>query len=136
MLRPSEDAFATLADRGNLIPVVREIPADMDTPLSLFQRLDDGETSFLFESVEGGEKWARYSFLGSGARALFCASGSRVEWREGGETQVLEVDGDPLEVLRERLSAYRPVALEVRGDPGEGWNAARGARLVRREVQR
>ena len=57
-LRPSQDEFESLASRGNLIPVVREIVADMDTPLSLFRRLDDGRTAFLLESVEGGEKWA------------------------------------------------------------------------------
>jgi len=110
-LRPSQDEFESLASRGNLIPVVREIPADMDTPLSLFRRLDDGETAFLFESVEGGEKWARYSFMGVGARAMFRARGHQVEWTEDGETRRFRVEGDPLEVLRERLSRYRPVSL-------------------------
>ena len=71
VIRPSLEEFESLAARGNLIPVVREILADLDTPLSLFRRLDDGRTSFLLESVEGGEKWARYSFIGSGARASF-----------------------------------------------------------------
>ncbi len=56
MLLPSQEAFEELAKRGNLIPVVREILADLDTPLSIFRRLDDGRTSFLFESVEGGER--------------------------------------------------------------------------------
>ena len=60
VLRPSLEQFEALARRGNLIPVAREILADLDTPLSLFRRLDDGATSFLFESVQGGEKWARY----------------------------------------------------------------------------
>ena len=87
MFRPSEEAFEDLATRGNLVPVVREILADMDTPLSLFKRLDDGATSFLFESVEGGEKWGRYSFMGAGARALFRARGREVEWSSEGETQ-------------------------------------------------
>ena len=49
MLRPSQESFEELAKRGNWVPVVREILADMDTPLSLFRRLDDGQTSFLFE---------------------------------------------------------------------------------------
>jgi anthranilate synthase component 1 len=111
-LRPSQDEFESLASRGNLIPVVREILADMDTPLSLFRRLDDGRTSFLFESVEGGEKWARYSFMGVGARAMFRARGQEVEWTEGGQTRRFRVDGDPLQVLRERLSRYRPVSPE------------------------
>jgi len=111
-VRPSQDEFESLASRGNLIPVVREILADMDTPLSLFRRLDDGRTAFLLESVEGGEKWARYSFIGVGARAMFRARGPEVEWTEGGETRRFRVDGDPLQVLRDRLSRYRPVSPE------------------------
>jgi anthranilate synthase component 1 len=79
-----------LARQGNHIPVVREILADLDTPLSLFRKIDDGRTAFLLESVEGGEKWARYSFLGVGARAIFRAFGSRVEWVEGGETEIIQ----------------------------------------------
>jgi anthranilate synthase component 1 len=111
-LRPSQDEFESLATRGNLIPVVREILADMDTPLSLFRRLDDGHTAFLLESVEGGEKWARYSFLGVGARAMFRARGQEVEWTEGGETRRFRVDGDPLQVLREYLSRHRLVSAD------------------------
>jgi len=107
VLRPSQEVFEDLARRGNLVPVIREIMADHDTPLSLFRRLDDGRTSFLFESVEGGEKWARYSFLGSGARAIFRARGSDVEWSSGGETTRVHATGDPLEFLRERLAMLR-----------------------------
>jgi len=110
--RPSQEAFKALATRGNLIPVVREILADLDTPLSLFQRLDDGRTSFLLESVEGGEKWARYSFIGTGARAIFRARGRDVEWSQGGTTERIRVDGDPLEVLREKLAELRPALPE------------------------
>ncbi len=116
MLRPSLEEFESLAQRGNLIPVAREILADLDTPLSLFRRLDDGRTSFLLESVEGGEKWARYSFLGTGARATFSARGSEVRWveRVDGSPQVeeLRVEGDPLEVLRDKLAALHHVTPE------------------------
>jgi len=112
LLRPSLEQFEALAGRGNLIPVVREVLADLDTPLSLFRRLDDGQTSFLLESVAGGEKWARYSFMGVGARARFRARGRRVEWTEGGRTETFEADGDPLEFLRDRLAALEPVSLE------------------------
>jgi len=112
VLRTSFEQFELLARRGNHVPVVREILADLDTPLSLFRKIDDGRTAFLLESVEGGEKWARYSFLGVGARAIFRAFGSRVEWGEAGETEILEVDGDPLVVLRDRLRAYRAVVPE------------------------
>ena len=112
MLRPSQEAFFDHARRGNLVPLVRELVADMDTPLSLFRRLDDGRTSFLFESVEGGEKWGRFSFIGSGARAVFRARGRDVEWSEGGTTLRQRVDGDPLEFLRAKLAALHPVVLE------------------------
>ncbi|MBJ23014.1 MAG: anthranilate synthase component I [bacterium] len=106
MLRTSPEQFETLARQGKHIPVVREILADLETPLSLFRKIDDGRTAFLLESVEGGEKWARYSFLGVGARAMFRARGSRVEWVEGGETEIIDTGGDPLEVLRDRLRAF------------------------------
>ena len=113
MLRPSLEEFESCSRRGNLIPVAREILADLDTPLSLFRRLDDGRTSFLLESVEGGEKWARYSFLGTGARATFTAYGRKITWVEhrGGQQQTEEAtaEGDPLEFLRDKLRALHHV---------------------------
>jgi len=109
VLRPKPDEFASLATQGNLVPVVREVLADLDTPLSLFQRLDDGRTTFLLESVEGGEKWARYSFIGTGSRAIFRSRGNAVEWEEGGRVERFTVEGDPLEVLREKLAGFTPV---------------------------
>jgi len=112
LLRPSPERFVELASQGNWVPVVREIMADLDTPLSIFRRLDDGRTSFLLESVEGGEKWARYSFIGTGARAIFRARGSEVEWVEGGETTRQTEPGDPLEFLRRKLAEYEPVHPE------------------------
>ncbi len=114
MLRPSREEFCELARQGNLIPVVREILADTETPVSLFQRLDDGRTSFLFESVEGGEKWGRYSFIGVGARAIFRAAEGEVTWTSHGRTEREPVSGDPLVALRRRLADMRRVAL-----PGE-----------------
>ncbi len=116
LLRPSLESFEALATQGNLIPVIREMVADLDTPLTLFRRLDDGRTTFLFESVEGGEKWARYSFIGTGARAIFRARGREVEWVEGGETECIRVEGDPLAFLREKLAKFRvvpPAGIEL-----------------------
>src|SRR5689334_25254326 len=59
--------FKSLAGQGNLIPLYREILADYETPVSAFAKIDHGPTAYLLESIEGGEKWARYSFLGSGS---------------------------------------------------------------------
>ncbi|MEM7413594.1 MAG: anthranilate synthase component I [Myxococcota bacterium] len=84
----------------------------MDTPLSLFRRLDDGRTSFLFESVEGGEKWGRFSFIGTGARAIFRARGHDVEWETDDGIERVTAPGDPLEVLREKLAAMEPAHIE------------------------
>ena len=81
MLSPSEDVFVELAARGNLIPLVREILADFDTPLSLFHRLDDGRTSLLLESVQGREVGAlelhRRGATRSFAPAVPTSSGSK-----------------------------------------------------------
>jgi anthranilate synthase component 1 len=117
VLRTSPENFAALAQQGQHVPVVREIMADLDTPLSLFRKIDDGETAFLLESVQGGEKWARYSFLGVGARARFRAFGSRVEWVENGRTETIDAPGDPLEILRDRLKAFSAVKPEEMGLP-------------------
>jgi len=113
VFRPSQEEFEDLATQGNLVPIACEILADLDTPLSLFLRLDDGRTSFLLESAEGGENWTRYSFIGTGSRAIFSARGDAVEWVEGAEVQRFVHKGDPLEILRERLAAMRTPSLEA-----------------------
>ncbi|HJV36072.1 MAG TPA: anthranilate synthase component I, partial [Geomonas sp.] len=64
MYHPDYATFQTLSAQGNLIPVYREILADLDTPVSAFKKIDDGRYGFLLESIEGGEKWGRYTFLG------------------------------------------------------------------------
>jgi anthranilate synthase component 1 len=59
------DQFTTLAQQGfNRIPIIQEVPADLDTPLSAFLKLANAPYSYLFESVHGGEKWGRYSIIG------------------------------------------------------------------------
>jgi anthranilate synthase component 1 len=63
----SFEEFHALSSRGNLIPLYKEILADFETPVSAFTKIDHGPSAYLLESVEGGENWARYSFLGSGS---------------------------------------------------------------------
>ena len=65
MYTPTLDQFHGLARKGRCIPVSRQILADMETPVSAFRKIDSGNYAFLLESVEGGEQWGRYSFLGS-----------------------------------------------------------------------
>jgi anthranilate synthase component 1 len=114
MLYPDRTEFKALCERGNLVPVYREILADMDTPVSAFHKLG-GAPSFLLESVVGGEKWARYSFLGSRPSKVIQSWGRRIEIREEGLPPVMIESDDPVEVLKREVSKYRPV--EVAGLP-------------------
>ena len=119
MVRPDRDAFRALAaragERGSAIPLVREVLADLDTPFATFLKVDDGTTAFLFESVEGGERWSRFSIIGVGARATFSSRGSRIEIRRGDRLEAFELpqdrSTDPLERLRELLARLRPLKI-------------------------
>jgi anthranilate synthase component I len=111
MYSPSLDDFRTLAATGNLIPVYREILADMETPVSAFRKIDDGRTAFLLESIEGGEKWGRYSFLGSGPVKLFRSRGRYFEILDGDQLLHSGECADPLAELQAFLAPYRPVQL-------------------------
>src|SRR3990170_620039 len=111
MYRPSFEEFCRLSREGNLIPVSREILADMETPVSAFRKIDSGEYAFLLESVQGGEKWARYSFLGSHPLLVVRTKGARVELLRGGEVQPLPMPADPLALLKAQLAPYRPVRV-------------------------
>lgn len=111
MYYPDIDTFKELTSRGNLIPVYREIMADMDTPVSAFKKIDDGRFSFLLESIEGGEKWARYSFLGSNPSVVFRSRGNTVEIvAADGSVESLHAD-DPLDYLKTCLGKFRPVEI-------------------------
>ncbi|MBI4380628.1 MAG: anthranilate synthase component I [candidate division NC10 bacterium] len=112
MLSPSFDEFSRKAREGNLIPVYCEILADMETPVSAFRKIDSGDYAFLLESIEGGEKWGRYSFLGSNPGLVFKAKGSRAEVITSDGIQFHEINTDVLEPLKAILSRYRPVRAD------------------------
>ncbi len=109
MIVPSLPEFRALARGGRLVPVYREVFADHDTPVSAFRKIDDGPYGFLLESVEGGEKWGRYSILGSRPSLVFIARGDRCEVIRGGKTTVLA--RHPLEELADLLQQHQAVAL-------------------------
>jgi anthranilate synthase component 1 len=112
MYSPDFQTFQQLATTGTLIPVYREIMADMDTPVTAFLKIDDGRYSFLLESIEGGEKWARYTFLGSSPSIIVRSKGTTVEVvADGGLPQRFESE-NPTETVRDLLARYTPVQIE------------------------
>src|SRR4030095_16113167 len=106
---PTRSEFRSLARGGKLVPVYREVFADHDTPVSAFRKIDDGPYGFLLESVEGGEKWGRYSLLGSRPSLVFIARGDRCEIHEGGRGT--PGAGHPIEELRVLLAEHQAVPL-------------------------
>ena len=109
MIAPSLSDFKQKATQGNLIPISEEIHFDWETPISAFRKIDDGRTSFLLESAEGGEKWGRYSFLGSGSSHLFRSKGGEFEILKNGEVLRKGKARDPLRPLQELMGNYHPV---------------------------
>ncbi len=109
MLFPSLKKFIEKSRSGNLIPVYKEILADMETPVSAFRKIDDGEYAFLLESVEGGEKWGRYSFLGSAPFAVLKGKGDQVQVIREGREETVTVE-DPIAFVQQEMARFRPVA--------------------------
>ncbi len=89
-----------------LLPVVRELPADLDTPVSIYLKLAGAGPSFLLESVTGGEQVARYSFIGVDPSRSFLLRGRIIEERGASEVELHSLDAgqDPLSFLRGKLS--------------------------------
>ena len=109
---PDEATFVKLSESHNVIPVVREILADTETPVSLMHKVYSGEGPvFLLESVEGGERWGRYSFLGISARSQIRVFRKIVEITESGKTRELPHAGDPLGILRQYMQKFRPATV-------------------------
>ena len=110
VIQPDFREFQRLAKQGNLIPVFDVLPADLLTPVSAYLRIAQGARySFLLESVEGGEKIARYTFAGANPEEVFrYANGACV--LEGRDRVVWE-ERDPVAFLRTRIERFRPVRL-------------------------
>ncbi len=102
------EKFKALAEQGhNRIPVMREVLADLDTPLSVYLKLADGPYSYLFESVHGGEKWGRYSIIGLPCQTLLKVHNRKVSIeRQGAVVEELETE-DPLEFIEQFQARYQ-----------------------------
>ena len=113
---PELSEFKKLAKQFNVIPVCVEILADTETPVSLLRKVHHSQRpAFLFESVEGGERWGRYSFLSTSIRSHVRVYAGEVEIEQDGQKQQIPHQGNPLSVLRTLMSRYR--AAQVPGLP-------------------
>ncbi|NOX09002.1 MAG: anthranilate synthase component I [Gammaproteobacteria bacterium] len=110
------ESFKQLAKQDyNRIPVMREVSADLDTPLSIYLKLAAGPYSYLFESVQGGEKWGRYSIIGLPCKTLLRISGQQVELVESGKVIESHQVADPLAWIESFQARYQ--VAEVAGLP-------------------
>src|SRR4030067_3017586 len=110
MFYPDFNEFKEKAKEGNLIPVYREILADIETPLSAFLKLK-GKIGFLLESVVGGEKWARYSFIGSNPSLTIEGKGQNLIIKRGSQKEKIRFKKDPMEIISAELKKYKPVIM-------------------------
>lgn len=113
-MRPDFDTFLKMSKNVRLVPISEEFSMDTQTPIGLFMRFAHEENSFLLESVEGGERWARYSYIGRRPFMIFKSTGSHITLIENGRQT--EKDGNPFEELKRLFSEYKGVSFE--GMPG------------------
>lgn len=111
-MTPNFEQFKALAKNHNLIPVHESLPADLDTPISAFGKIRTGKYDFLYESVVGGEKWARYSFLGSCPKKIYQLVNGEFFRVHGQRTEKLVFQKSPLEIFRKEFES-----LKVYQDP-------------------
>lgn len=115
----TKNEFLKLSKKGNLIPVYKEINADLDTPVSAFLKIKKDRYAFLLESVEGQEKIAKYSFLGSNPALIFKSKGRNIEIIEPKKKKNYVsrfiAKSDPLDEIKDIMRNFNPV--EVKGLP-------------------
>ncbi len=113
-VRPSLDEFIALSAEYSVVPVWREVLADLETPLSAFVKLVGEREGFLLESVEHAERWGRFSFLGRDPALTLVVRGNRVEFVDGPAPDGIPTDSGSLAALEALLQRYRaPVIPEL-----------------------
>ncbi|MFA4992567.1 MAG: chorismate-binding protein, partial [Candidatus Omnitrophota bacterium] len=114
MFKPDLKEFLKLSKKGNVIPVYMEVNADMDTPVSSFLKIKQGDYSFLLESVEGQEKIARYSFLGTNPSMIFKSRGRQITIIDTGrnKSRSFVTKETPLDEIKKIMRDLRSVELD------------------------
>ena len=109
----SKNDFNKLAKKGyNRIPLMCEVLADLDTPLSTYTKICNFPYSYLFESVEGGEKWARYSIIGLPAKKIISVTGEKIKITENSKLIDKYNTNDPLKEIEKIQQSYKVAQIE------------------------
>jgi len=113
MYKPDFKEFIKLSKKGNVIPVYMEVNADLDTPVSAFLKIKQGDYAFLLESVEGQEKIARYSFLGANPSLVFKSRGKQIEIIDAvtKKSRSFVTKETPLDEIKKIMRDFRSVEL-------------------------
>ena len=108
-IQPSKLEFETLAKQGNTVPVYLDLTADCETPLGAYSKIRQGGPAFLFESIVGGERISRFSFLGSNPRKVIRIFEDTVTIsHKNGEVETLPTPEDPLKIIETEMARYQP----------------------------
>ena len=111
-IHPSKSEFKNLSKKGNTIPVYLDLTADCETPLSAYFKIRENGPAFLFESIIGGERIGRYSFLGSNpCKVIRVFDSEIVITHKTGKTENFPAQHDPLSVIESLMARYKPVNL-------------------------
>lgn len=112
-LTPTKSEFAQLAKQGNTIPVYFDLTADCETPLGAYAKIRQEGPSFLFESIVGGERISRFSFLGANPRKIFRVfeNETQIEHKDGSH-ETVATPSDPLKLIEAEMAGYHPVEIE------------------------
>ncbi|MGZ0657587.1 anthranilate synthase component I [Coraliomargarita sp. W4R53] len=111
-IQPSKSEFAQLTSQGNTIPVYLDLTADCETPLGAYSKIRHEGPAFLFESIVGGERISRYSFLGANPRKVFRVfeDETTIQHKDG-VTETVPTPADPLKLIEAEMASYQPVAM-------------------------
>ena len=102
--------FEALASKGNLIPVYADLMADLETPVTAYSKLKSDSPAFLLESIEGGERLSRYTFIACRPRKIFTSYWNRTIIEEPGKENIeIATPNDPLTLIEEEIAQYKPI---------------------------
>jgi len=109
-IHPARSDFETLAQKGNTVPVYLDLTADCETPLGAYSKIRADGPAFLFESIVGGERISRYSFLGANPRKVFRVFEDEVTvTHKDGRCETYPTPADPLKIIEAEMAQYQPV---------------------------